>query len=97
VRVRANAVEEQAILEVEDTGPGIPPEHHPRLFERFYRVDKARSSDLGGTGLGLSIVKHFVQSFSGTVSVSSRLGKGTKFTARLPLANNLSPPSGLSG
>ena len=74
------------IIEVIDNGQGIAPEHQERIFERFYRVDKARSSDLGGTGLGLSIVKHFVQSFSGQVSVSSRLGKGTTFTVRLPLS-----------
>ena len=84
VRCSRDAV--MGIIEVIDNGQGIAPEHQERIFERFYRVDKARSSDLGGTGLGLSIVKHFAQSFSGQVSVTSRLGKGTTFTVRLPLS-----------
>ena len=91
VVVRCSKDSGMGVIEVIDTGQGIAPEHQERIFERFYRVDKARSSDLGGTGLGLSIVKHFVQSFSGRVSVSSRLGKGTTFTARLPLANPNGP------
>ena len=86
VIVRCSSDGMMGIIEVIDNGQGIAPEHQERIFERFYRVDKARSSDLGGTGLGLSIVKHFAQSFSGQVSVSSRLGKGTTFTVRLPLS-----------
>lgn len=86
VIVRCSSDAMMGIIEVIDNGQGIAPEHQERIFERFYRVDKARSSDLGGTGLGLSIVKHFTQSFSGQVSVSSRLGKGTTFTVRLPLS-----------
>ncbi|MFM8584735.1 MAG: sensor histidine kinase, partial [Planctomycetaceae bacterium] len=74
------------VLEVEDTGIGIPPQHVPRIFERFYRVDKARSREVGGTGLGLAIVKHLVQSLGGEVSVISRVGKGTQFRIRLTLA-----------
>lgn len=74
------------VLEVEDTGIGIPPQHLPRIFERFYRVDKARSREVGGTGLGLAIVKHLVQSQGGEVSVTSRVGKGTQFRVRLALA-----------
>ena len=74
------------VLEVEDTGIGIPPQHVPRIFERFYRVDKARSREVGGTGLGLAIVKHLVQSLGGEVSVNSRIGKGTQFRIRLTLA-----------
>ena len=71
-------------LEVKDDGPGIPPEDIPRIFERFYRVDKGRSRELGGTGLGLSIVKHIVESHGGTLHVESRLGVGTRFVIRIP-------------
>jgi signal transduction histidine kinase len=71
-------------LEVKDDGPGIPPEDIPRIFERFYRVDKGRSRELGGTGLGLSIVKHIVESHGGTLHAESRLGIGTRFTIRIP-------------
>src|SRR5262245_30014745 len=69
---------------VEDTGEGIPTHHLDRLFERFYRVDRARSRDLGGTGLGLAIVKHLAKSHGGEVSVASRFGEGTKFKIELP-------------
>ena len=71
-------------IEVSDTGIGIADEHIPRLFERFYVVDRSRSRKLGGTGLGLSIVKHIVQSHGGTVGVESVLGRGTRFFVRLP-------------
>lgn len=70
---------------VTDHGPGVAREHLPRLFERFYRVDKARSRQLGGTGLGLAIVKHIVQSHDGHVGVESRPGKGSTFTICVPL------------
>jgi two-component system phosphate regulon sensor histidine kinase PhoR len=73
-----------AVVEVRDDGPGIAPEHLPRLFERFYRVDKARSRELGGTGLGLAIVKHLAEGMGGAVSVESRVGRGTCFTLSLP-------------
>jgi two-component system phosphate regulon sensor histidine kinase PhoR len=70
---------------VRDTGSGIPPEDLPRLFERFYRVDKARSRELGGTGLGLAIVKHLVRAHGGEVRVESQLGQGSTFLFTLPV------------
>ncbi|WP_166824880.1 HAMP domain-containing sensor histidine kinase [Thalassoroseus pseudoceratinae] len=76
----------QVVILVQDTGCGIPPQDHQRIFERFYRVDKARSRELGGTGLGLSIVKHLAQVFGGSVGLSSEVGKGTTFKIRLPRA-----------
>jgi signal transduction histidine kinase len=72
------------VFEVSDDGPGIAPEQLPRIFERFYRVEKGRSRDLGGTGLGLSIVKHVVESHGGTVTAESRPGAGARFTVRIP-------------
>ncbi len=74
----------QVALEVADTGVGIPDADLARVFERFYRVDKARSREVGGTGLGLAIVKHLVQAMSGSVRAASRVGQGTTFTVRLP-------------
>lgn len=74
------------LCEVADTGPGIPVEHQSRVFERFYRVDKARSRELGGTGLGLSIVKHLTQAMGGTVQVTSQIGHGSTFILALPVA-----------
>jgi two-component system, OmpR family, phosphate regulon sensor histidine kinase PhoR len=71
-------------ISVTDTGEGIPPQHLDRLFERFYRVDRARSRDLGGTGLGLAIVKHLAKAHGGEISVTSRIGEGTQFTIELP-------------
>ncbi|HZI50408.1 MAG TPA: ATP-binding protein [Terriglobia bacterium] len=73
------------VLSIADTGEGIPPADLQRIFERFYRVDKARSRQRGGTGLGLSIVKHAVESQGGSISVSSKLGTGSQFNIRLPL------------
>lgn len=74
----------QVVLIVADDGPGIAPEHHDRLFERFYRVDKGRSRDNGGTGLGLAIVKHIMQSHGGSVQLRSELGNGSEFICVFP-------------
>ncbi len=73
-------------ISVQDNGDGIPSQHLERLFERFYRVDRARSRDMGGTGLGLAIVKHLALLHRGEVSVTSELGKGSTFTIQLPKA-----------
>ena len=86
--VRAEAMRDttQVSILISDTGVGIPSSDLPRIFERFYRVDKARSREVGGTGLGLSIVKHIVERMDGNVSASSELGKGSVFKITLPLA-----------
>ena len=84
VTVRVSKHEQQIRIEVIDTGGGIAPEHLPHLFERFYRVDKARSRAHGGSGLGLSIVKALVEAHGGSVSVASEVGRGSTFTVRLP-------------
>jgi two-component system phosphate regulon sensor histidine kinase PhoR len=76
--------QERVYITVSDTGRGIPSDDLPRIFERFYRVDKARSREVGGTGLGLSIVRHVVERMEGTVKVESRLGKGSVFTLSFP-------------
>jgi two-component system phosphate regulon sensor histidine kinase PhoR len=86
VEVAAEIVGGEIDISVRDHGVGVAREHLPRLFERFYRVDKARSRDLGGTGLGLAIVKHIAQAHGGRVSVESALGQGSTFTIHLPLA-----------
>jgi len=83
---RAEADPRMAEIEVADTGPGIDPAHHERVFERFYRVDKARSRALGGTGLGLAIVKHLCQAMGGSASVENRPGGGTIVRVLVPLA-----------
>jgi two-component system phosphate regulon sensor histidine kinase PhoR len=84
VRLTLGASDDRAWCEVRDTGSGIPEEDLDRIFERFYRVDKARSREKGGTGLGLSIVKHIVTLHGGEVAVESRLGAGSTFRFEIP-------------
>jgi two-component system phosphate regulon sensor histidine kinase PhoR len=84
VTLRLAALDGQASIEVEDTGIGIAPDALPRIFERFYRVDKGRGRDQGGTGLGLAIVKHVAQTHGGRVEVESELERGTRFRVILP-------------
>lgn len=85
VRIYSEQMQDRVKIVIEDSGSGIPAKDIPRIFERFYRVDKARSRELGGTGLGLSIVKHIVELHSGTVGVESTEGLGSKFFFTLPL------------
>ena len=75
--------EHKLIFSVKDQGPGIDEEHHERLFERFYSVDKARSKELGGSGIGLAIVKHIALAHGGHVQVQSKVGKGSTFSLHL--------------
>ncbi|HTN91333.1 MAG TPA: ATP-binding protein [Sorangium sp.] len=86
VTVKARSLDQQVTIAVADDGPGIPPHHLGRIFERFYRVDAGRSRDLGGTGLGLAIVKHLVELMNGSIEVESAIGRGTQFTVRLSRA-----------
>ncbi len=86
ITVRVGRCGAEAVLEVIDTGIGIPPDSIARIFERFYRVDKGRAREEGGTGLGLAIVKHIAQAHGGQVDVESRIGRGSTFRVRLPLA-----------
>ena len=88
VGARANLVDSNMKLEIFDTGIGIPKDNLPRIFERFYRVDKTRSRKLGGTGLGLSIVKHIAIMHGGKVEVESDLGKGSRFIIKLPIVDS---------
>jgi two-component system phosphate regulon sensor histidine kinase PhoR len=86
VKVSVDCDAQWACVHVSDTGVGIPESDHGRIFERFYRVDRARSRAAGGTGLGLAIVKHLVQRMDGEISVESTPGRGSTFTLRLPRA-----------
>ena len=89
-RIKVHLVEQKDNLTivVEDSGIGISEEHLSRIFERFYRVDKARSRQLGGTGLGLSITYGIVEKLGGKISVKSKVGEGTMFRIRLPIKTN---------
>jgi two-component system phosphate regulon sensor histidine kinase PhoR len=89
VRVEIGSDDREVTLRVKDTGIGIPSKDIPRVFERFYRVDRARSRETGGTGLGLAIVKHVVENHGGTIEVDSELGRGTTFTIRFPAATSV--------
>ena len=91
VTVQVFSNDQEANVTISDTGIGIAEEHLPRMFERFYRVDKGRSRQMGGTGLGLAIVKHIVRSMNGEIEVHSKLGEGTEFLITLPLAPKESP------
>src|SRR5215204_1320785 len=84
VEVTASSDESEVLVRVSDTGIGIPERYLARIFERFYRVDKARSKETGGTGLGLSIVRHIAENHGGRVNVESTLGEGSTFIVHLP-------------
>jgi two-component system phosphate regulon sensor histidine kinase PhoR len=84
VRIAADHAGDEIFIRVQDEGCGIEALHLPRLLERFYRVDQARSRELGGTGLGLAIVKHIVAAHRGRVSVDSTVGRGSTFFVHLP-------------
>jgi two-component system phosphate regulon sensor histidine kinase PhoR len=84
--VGARSAESAVEFYVQDFGPGIPSEHLPRLFERFYRVDKARSRESGGTGLGLAIAKHIVMAHGGSIWAQSELNHGSTFSFTLSVA-----------
>ena len=84
VSIRLQTENGLARVRVEDTGPGIPAEHLPKLFHRFYRVDKARARERGGAGLGLAICKSFVEAHEGKIGVESEPGRGTVFWVELP-------------
>ena len=86
VKLTVSSEGEYSVLKVSDTGIGIPPEHQSRVFERFYRVDKSHSKEVGGTGLGLSIVKHSAMVHNAKIDLQSTQGKGTSITLRFPKA-----------
>jgi two-component system phosphate regulon sensor histidine kinase PhoR len=85
IRISTEQKSDEIAVHVTDSGLGIDPKHLPRLTERFYRVDSGRASTMGGTGLGLAIVKHVLLRHDGTLSIKSKLGKGSTFSAHFPL------------
>jgi signal transduction histidine kinase len=86
IRVDAHPVDGRVAIAVSDEGPGIPDADLPRVFERFYRVEKSRSRDPGGTGLGLAIAKHLVELQGGEIRAENQPGRGARFTITLPIA-----------
>jgi len=90
VVVRASSRDGGVVISISDTGIGIPRVEQERIFERFYRVDAARSRELGGTGLGLSIAKHLAEAHGGRIGVESEVGRGSTFSVYLPAAPSLS-------
>lgn len=90
IEVRLSKDSGKVLIEVKDTGVGIPKEHQSRIFERFYTVDRSHSRRTGGTGLGLSIVKHIVQAHNGEISIESEIGKGTSFIVKIPEIHSFS-------
>jgi two-component system phosphate regulon sensor histidine kinase PhoR len=84
--IRFSQIDDRVMVEVSDDGPGIDAVHLPRLFERFYRVDKSRSRNVGGSGLGLAIVKHIIEAHNETIDVQSTEGKGSNFSFTLKLS-----------
>ena len=86
VTISVMPVDNQIVLSVKDTGIGISKEHQERIFERFYRVDKSHSREIGGTGLGLAITRSSIVMHHGTIKVSSKEGEGTTFNVKIPLS-----------
>ena len=84
IQILWEASSTETVLRVADNGPGIPEEHHVRIFERFYRIDRGRTREAGGTGLGLAIAKHIMQSHGGSIEIRSHLGQGAEFICRFP-------------
>jgi two-component system sensor histidine kinase VicK len=84
IRIQARRDQDEVVISVEDNGIGIPEKDLERIFDRFYRVDKARSREMGGTGLGLAIAQEIMEAHRGKISIASKLGVGTTVTLRLP-------------